>query len=548
MLQFSRWKIIVIVLICLLNAYSAFPNLFDKATVESWPNWITQKQISLGLDLRGGAHLLYEMDINELRTDWLANIRSDVRQRLRRAKIGYTGLGARNGKVRVTIRKPEEVDRALTELRGMIQQVGGLVFTGTSDPDMTVNRLGSDGIEIELTQPALVERVSTAIGAAMETVRRRVDPGGNKEVTIQRQGNDRILIQVPGVKEDEIKQLKDRIGTTAKLTFQLVHPSMTVEEARATRVPTGYKIYPPYVAPDQPETQRSLDLPELLQTRIIVSGEDLVDAQQSFDQRDNQPVVTFRFNTRGAKRFGRATQRNVRRRFAIVLDNKVISAPVIQEPILGGSGQISGNFSVKTAGDLAILLRSGALPAKLTIKEERTVGPSLGADSIAAGKTAFIIGGVAVVVFMIFAYGLFGVFAVSAVGLNIVIILGLMTFLQSTLTLPGIAGIVLTVGMAVDANVLIFERIREELRSGKSTISAIESGFARAQTTILDSNLTTLIAGIVMFWLGSGPIRGFAITLSLGIMTTVFTAFTVTRMLVWLWVNSQKTRRIPAPL
>ncbi len=548
MLQFTRWKIITIVLICLLNAYSALPNLFDKATVEAWPDWVTKKQISLGLDLRGGAHLLYEMDINELRTDWLANIRSDVRQRLRKAKIGYTGLGVRNQKIRVTIRKPAELDKALSNLRGMIQEIGGSVFTGSAGPDMKISKVSDDAIEIELTQPALVERVSTAISAAMETVRRRVDPGGNKEVTIQRQGNERILIQVPGVKEDEIKQLKARIGTTAKLTFQMVHPTITVEEARATRIPSGYKIYPPYVPADQPETQRGLDLPELLQTRIIVAGEDLVDAQQSLDQRDNQPVVSFRFNTRGAKRFARATQRNVRRRFAIVLDNKVISAPVIQEPILGGSGQISGNFSIKTAGDLAILLRSGALPAKLTIKEERTVGPSLGADSIAAGKIAFIIGGVAVVVFMIFAYGLLGVVAVFAVSLNIVIILGLMTFLQSTLTLPGIAGIVLTVGMAVDANVLIFERIREELRTGKPPISAIESGFARAQTTILDSNLTTLIAGIVMFWLGSGPIRGFAITLSLGIMTTVFTAFTVTRLLVWLWVNSQNTRKIPAPL
>ncbi len=548
MLQFTRWKIITIVLICVLNAYSALPNLFDKATVEAWPDWVTKKQISLGLDLRGGAHLLYEMDINELRTDWLANIRSDVRQRLRKAKIGYTGLGVRNQKIRVTIRKPAELDKALVDLRSMIQQIGGSVFTGSAGPDMNVTKVSDNVIEIELTQPALVDRVSTAISAAMETVRRRVDPGGNKEVTIQRQGNKRILIQVPGVKEDEIKQLKARIGTTAKLTFQMVHPTITVEEARATRIPTGYKIYPPYVPADQPETQRGPDLPELLQTRIIVAGEDLVDAQQSLDQRDNQPVVSFRFNTRGAKRFARATQRNVRRRFAIVLDSKVISAPVIQEPILGGSGQISGNFSIKTAGDLAILLRSGALPAKLTIKEERTVGPSLGADSIAAGRIAFIIGGVAVVVFMIFAYGLLGVFAVIAVSLNIVIILGLMTFLQSTLTLPGIAGIVLTVGMAVDANVLIFERIREELRSGKPPISAIESGFARAQTTILDSNLTTLIAGIVMFWLGSGPIRGFAITLSLGIMTTIFTAFTVTRLLVWLWVNRQNTRKIPSPL
>jgi len=345
-------------------------------------------------------------------------------------------------------------------------------------------------------------------------------------------------VQVPGF--DDTRKLKDVIGQTAKLTFHAVHPTTTAEEAKQTRVPLGYKIYPG----DEDGREGSY----LLQEAPVVSGEDLVDAQPGFDSRTNEPIITFRFNQSGARKFGKFTKDNVGSPFAIVLDNKVLSAPVIREPILGGSGQISGSFTVESANNLAIQLRSGALPTKLTIVEERTVGPSLGADSIDAGETACLIGTVAVAGFMIFAYGLFGLFAVIAVMINLTLIVAVMTVIGSTLTLPGIAGLVLTVGMAVDANVLIYERIREELRGGKSPISAIDGGFSKAFGTILDSNLTTLIAGLVMFWLGSGPVRGFAVTLSLGIFATVFTAFTVTRLLVSLWVAAQKTRKIPAPL
>jgi preprotein translocase subunit SecD len=370
-------------------------------------------------------------------------------------------------------------------------------------------------------------------------VRRRIDSLGTTEPNIVRQGQDRILVQVPGF--DDTGKLKDVIGQTAKLTFHAVHPTTSAEEAKNTRVPLGYKIY----AAD--ESDRGAGS-YLLQEAPVVSGEDLVDAQPGFDSRTNEPIISFRFNQSGARKFGRFTKDNVGSPFAIVLDNKVLSAPVIREAILGGSGQISGNFSVESANNLAIQLRSGALPTKLTIVEERTVGPSLGADSIDAGEMAGLIGTLAVASFIIFAYGLFGVFAVIAVMINITLIIAVMTIIGSTLTLPGIAGLVLTVGMAVDANVLIYERIREELRSGKTPISAIDGGFSKAFGTILDSNLTTLIAGLVMFWLGSGPVRGFAVTLSLGIFATIFTAFTVTRLLVSLWVASQKTRKIPAPL
>jgi protein-export membrane protein SecD len=362
-------------------------------------------------------------------------------------------------------------------------------------------------------------------------------------------------VQVPGF--DDTETLKKLIGQTARLTFHDVHPNMTAAQARESMIPLGYVIHSDA---DDPNYEH------LLKEIPVVYGEDLVDAQPGFDQDTNEPIISFRFNQKAARLFGQFSSLNVGRPFAIVLDNgivettkadgtverkrdvRVLSAPVIREPILGGSGQISGNFSVEEANNLAVQVRSGALPTTLTIVEERTVGPSLGADSVAGGEMAALVGGVGVAAFMLFAYGLFGVFALMAVVVNLLLIVGTMSALGSTLTLPGIAGLILTVGMAVDANVLIYERIREEMRNGKQPISAIDSGFSRAFSTIIDSNLTTLIAGIVMFWLGSGPIRGFAVTLSLGIFATVFTAFLVTRLLVALWVARQKTRKIAAPL
>jgi preprotein translocase subunit SecD len=537
MLHFSRWKQIAILLTCLAALFFCLPNLFPKEIVDRWPRWLPKRQVNLGLDLRGGVHLLLAMETEDVRKDWLEGLRDEARRRLREAKIAVTGVGMANNSVQIRLAKPEEADAALRQLRGLSQEIGSPLLLGTGRSDVDVHKQEGGVIIIAPTEVGLQHRISNAIGAAIETVRRRVDAIGTVEPQIVREGARRILVQVPGLQDTA--QLKELIGKTARLTFHEVHPQISAEEARQTRVPPGYRIYP---SSDPDEG------PQLLRETPVVRGDELTDAHPAFDQRTNEPIISFTFNNSGARKFGNFTRDNVGRPFAIVLDDQVISAPVIREPILGGSGQISGNFTVESANQLAIQLRSGALPAKLTIAEERIVGPSLGADSIEAGKLATIVGTLAVVAFMVFAYGLFGVFAVIAVVINITMIIAVMSLIGSTLTLPGIAGLVLTVGMAVDANVLIHERIREELRNGRSAISAIDAGYSRAFGTIIDSNLTTLIAGLVMFWLGSGPIRGFAVTLSLGIITTVFTAFTVSRLLVSWWLAAYKGRKVPAPL
>ena len=366
-------------------------------------------------------------------------------------------------------------------------------------------------------------------------MRRRIDETGVREPTIQRQGTDRILVQLPGV--DDPDRIKALLGQTAKMVFRLVDVSKSANEAIATKVPSGSELLAPLM---ESASEPSL---YLVKKRVMVSGEHLIDAQATF--QDGQPVVSFRFDTNGSKRFGKVTSENVNRPFAIILDNKVISAPVIREPILGGSGIISGSFTVKTANDLALLLRAGALPAPLTVLEERTVGPGLGFDSIEAGKLASIIGLCLVIIFMVVAYGLFGIFANLALFFNIVIILGALSALQATLTLPGIAGIVLTIGMAVDANVLIFERIREEVLLGRTPISAIDAGYKRALTTIIDSNLTTLFAAICLYSFGSGPIKGFAVTLAIGILTSMFTSIMLTRFLIVLWLRRKRPSAVP---
>ncbi|MBV1695393.1 MAG: protein translocase subunit SecD [Hyphomicrobiales bacterium] len=539
MLHFSRWKTTAICLVSLIGLLGSIPNFFDKARVLSWP-FPFNKSMNLGLDLQGGAHFLLGIDTSVLRRDWLENIRDEARQKLRTARVQTTGIGIAEGRVRVTLANAADADNALKELRTVSQQLETASLTGISTQTLDVRREDGGVIVLQPTEPGIRERESKGIGAAIETIRRRLDPEGTREMTIVRQGRDRILVQIPGVEDPAlVEEYKQRIKAAAKMTFHLVHPTMTADDAKQGRAPPGYKIY---------QSSERVTPEELLEERAILGGDQLADAQPGFDQRTNEPIISFRFNQSGARIFGRTTQENVNRRFAIVLDNRVISAPVIREPILGGTGQISGNFSVEEANRLAVLLRSGALPAPLSIVEERTVGPSLGADSIQSGKIATIIGTILVIAFMLFAYGLFGVFAIAAVAVNIAIIVAVMGWIGSSLTLPGIAGILLTIGMAVDANVLIYERIREELRNKSTPIAAIEKGFDRAFATIVDANLTTLIAGIVMFWLGSGPIKGFAVTLSLGVITTVFTAFTVTRMLVSWWLAAQKTKKIEAPL
>lgn len=534
MLHFERWKIIAIGLTVLVGLLFAIPNFVDKERLAGWPDFLPKRQMPLGLDLRGGAHLLLAMDGEEIRKDWLQTVQEDARRSLREAKIGFSGIGVQGRSVQVTLVKAEDLDKALTELRKLVQPIGNMLL-GTSGADLEVAKSSDTQITLTPTDQGFTERLNHASAASIETINRRVNALGTAESTVVRQGVDRILVQYPGL--SDTRQLKELIGQTAKLTFHAVHRTVSAEEARATRVPLGYKIYE---ATDRAEAGGQAEY--LLLEVPVVQGEDLDDSQPGFDQRTNEPIISFRFNTSGARKFGRFTQENVGEPFAIVLDNKVISAPVIREAILGGSGQISGNFTVETANNLAIQLRSGALPAKLTVVEERTVGPSLGADSIEAGKIAGIVGLAATAILTIVAYGTFGVYAVLGLMVHAILILALMSAIGTTLTLPGIAGFVLTIAMAVDANVLIFERIREELRAGKTAIAAIDGGFQRAFVTILDSQLTTLAAALIMFWLGSGPIRGFAVTLSLGILTSVFAAVTITRLLAAMWLKNAKTK------
>jgi SecD/SecF fusion protein len=533
MLHFSTWKQVAIILICVTGVLLVIPNFFSRETVNSWPSWVPRTQLNLGLDLRGGAHLLLAMETADVRKDWLDSLRDDARKRLRDAKIAVSGLGIANNAVQVRLAKPEDADRAVRELRGLMQQTG-ILSTSVADIEVTKGEGGL--ISIVPTEAGLQRRITNAISAAIETVRRRVDALGTTEPTIVRQGSSRILVQVPGLQDTA--QLKELIGKTARLSFHEVHPSISAEQAKQTRIPPGYKIYP---SVDREGGEGSM----LLRETPVVRGDELTGAQPAFDQRTNAPVISFTFNNAGARKFGNFTKDHVGRPFAIVLDDQIISAPVIQEPILGGSGQISGNFTVESATQLAIQLRSGALPAKLTIVEERTVGPSLGADSIEAGKLAGLIGGLATIALTILAYGTFGIFACVGLTIHGVLTIALMSLAGSALTLPGIAGLVLGIAMAVDANVLIYERVREEIRSGKTPIAAIDAGFTRAFVTIADSQLTTLACAIVMFWLGSGPIRGFAVTLTIGICTSIFASVTVVRLLIYYWLNSvRRARRV----
>jgi protein-export membrane protein SecD len=532
MLYFARWKIIIIASISALAILFSLPNLFSASQLQSLPSWM-QMRMPLGLDLQGGSHLLLQMNTNELVEDWLESTADDVRNTLRTERVGYTGLRQSNSEVRVTIRDAADYDRAFEKLGELAQPISNNLL-GTSATDLVVERAEGNVVVLKPSEFALSERVTAAIGSAIETVRRRVDALGTTEPTIQRQGEDRIVLQVPGFRDPQ--KLKELVGQTAKLTFHLVDHSMSVSEAQTSRPPAGSEIYLP-LDPGDP--------PELLRRRVLLSGEDLVEASAGFDQQTNEVIVSFRFNASGAQRFAKISSENVNRRFAIVLDDKVITAPNINEPILGGSGQISGNFTIETANNLAILLRSGALPASLNVIEERSVGASLGADSIAAGEIAAIIAFVAVTFFMIACYGLFGIFAVVALIVNISIILATLSLLQATLTLPGIAGIALTMGVAVDSSVLIFERIREEIRSGKSVIIGIEAGFSRAYSTIIDANLTGLLAGVILFWLGVGPVRGFAVTMCIGILASMFTAITLTRLLIVEWLRITRPQTVP---
>ncbi len=533
MLYFTRWKAATILLTALVICLFAVPNFLPEKMVQSWPKW-AQRHVVLGLDLQGGSHILLEVDSNAVRKEKLEAMRDDVRRVLRDARVGYTGLVVRGNSVEVRIREGSNFDQALEKLRELSQPIGGILGAGSGQRSLDITTEGGSLVRLTLTEPAITERIRQSVEQSIQIIERRVNELGTVEPLIQRQGVDRILVQVPGLQDPT--RLKELLGKTAKLDFRMVDVSLPAEQAAQGRIPPDDEIL---YSSTQPKT------PYLVEKRILVSGGDLTDAQPGFDQRTSEPIVSFRFNTSGARKFAQVTQENVGKPFAIILDNQVISAPVIREPILGGSGQISGSFTVESANDLAILLRAGALPAPLTIIEERTVGPGLGPDSIAQGNLSSDVGAAMVIAFMLVTYGLFGLFANIAVAINVAMIFGILSMLNATLTLPGIAGIVLTVGIAVDSNVLIYERIREEVRAGRTPINAIDAGFTRALATILDSNITTFIAAAVLFYIGTGPVRGFAVTLGIGILTTVFTAFTLTRLIVAYWVRWRRPQRVP---
>jgi protein-export membrane protein SecD len=524
MLYFANWKVLLISGVCLLGVLLSALNLLTPAQLAYLPGFM-RKQVALGLDLRGGSYLLLQVDVAAAQHERLNTVIDSVRNTLRDAHIGYTGLNVEGDAITFTIRETDRLEEAKRDLAKI-------------DPDLTVEIAADGSGTMKFSAVATETRRRQAVEQSIEIIRRRIDETGTKEPTIQREGQDRILVQLPGV--DNPEHVKALLGRTAKLTFQLVDQSVTVEDARRGRLPPGDEILP---AVDEGRGRGGGAGAYVVRKRVMVGGDTLTDAQATF--QNNEPVVSFKFDSVGGKKFGDATRENVGKPFAIVLDNKVISAPVIREPILGGSGIISGSFTVQSASDLALLLRAGALPAPISILEERTVGAELGADSIHAGAIASIVGVVLVIIFMVLFYGLFGVFADVALLFNLCLMLGALSLLGATLTLPGIAGIALTMGMAVDANVLIYERIKEELRGGRSMLSSLEAGFTRAFGTILDSHVTTLVAGILLYWLGSGPVKGFAVTLSIGVLTSLFSAILVTRLQIVTWLRRLKPKAIP---
>ncbi|MBK9082972.1 MAG: protein translocase subunit SecD [Rhizobiales bacterium] len=531
MLRFATWKVVGVIASVVFAIFLVLPSFFSEETAKSiqarLPKAIPFNQIVLGLDLQGGAHLLLEVDSSSVAKTQVEALRDDVRRILREEGVSIAG-GIGMQQRGVQFRVPDEAQRAkvLPKVRGLAQITGGLAAVG-GQPSLQVTE-GDEGLVlVAVTEAGVADRVRRAVDQTIEVLRRRVDGTGMREPNIQRQGADRVVVDVPGL-QDTV-QLKELLGTTAKLEFRLAAEPGTPANERETL---------PFADATEGST---IDV----EKRVMVNGEDLTDAQPGFDSRTQEPIVNFRFNIRGGQRFGEATAANVGKPFAIVLDNKVISAPRILSPITGGSGQISGRFTVQQANNLAVLLRAGALPAKLTVVEERTVGPGLGQDSIDAGKMAAYVAGVLVFVYMVMNYGIFGIFANLALAVHILFIFAALALLGATLTLPGIAGVVFTIGLAVDSNVLIYERIREEFKMGRSILSALDAGFKRAFGTIIDANVTTFVAAAILYLFGSGPVRGFAVSLGLGILTTVVTAVTMTRMMIALWYRMKRPTRLP---
>ena len=537
MLTFEPWKRWLILGLCALGILFALPNAVPEHLRNQIPDWLPNQSVNLGLDLRGGAHLLVEVQVQEVVAERMQSLRAEVRQALRDAGIRRNSPPrATESDVTVRITNAEDVPAATTALEGLARPIGGLAAGGgfgmaggiAGGSDLVVEAVGDQSFRLSMSDVALSALTERTMAQSLEIIRKRIDESGTREPSIQLQGADRILIQVPGV--GSAQEVLDIIGKTAKLTFHQVYDfGSDLGSPGPGRVIVGDPV-------------DGIDY--LLDRRAILSGENLVDAQLGFHPENGLPVVNFRFDTDGARIFGRYTSAHVGELFAIVLDNEVITAPRIQSAILGGSGFIEGNFTVESATALSIQVRSGALPASIKVEEERTVGPDLGADSVAAGTAATLLAFVAVLIFMGVSYRRFGVFADIALVVNVGLIIGLLSLLGATLTLPGIAGIVLTIGMAVDANVLIFERIREELKTAKNPVRAIERGYEQAFSAIIDANITTLIAAVILFGVGSGPVKGFAVTLGLGVITSVFTATVLTRLMIAIWVRRARPKTI----
>ena len=528
MLEFSRLKIWGISLIILIGIALAIPSLLPKDQVAAWPGWAPKARISLGLDIAGGSQLLLEADTADAAKQRLQAMEDQVTTELRRGdpRIEIGDVSTAGGRLSFVVRDPTQLDTAFERMRTLTQPVG---LTGARDWE--VSTVDQTRIILTPTESGAASALKNSLTVARDVVRRRIDPGGTKEITVINQGSNRIFVQVPGVEDPEA--LKALIGQTARLEFKLVDLSADPGQVAQGVAPAGSQVLPMADGTGAIAVSR----------RVMVSGDQLVGAKQSFDQ-DGRAVVSITFNAAGSRRFGRVTQENVGKPFAIILDDKVLSAPNINEPILGGQAQISGSFTVETANTLAVSLASGKLPVKLNVIEERTVSAELGADSIRAGTIASIFATLAVIALMIVTYGRFGVYASLALLINAMMILGIMAIFNATLTLPGIAGFVLTIGAAVDANVLINERIREELRRGRRTLDALETGYKEASTAIFDANITNTIAAALMMYFGSGPIRGFAVVLLIGIITSVFTAVNFTRMLVAIWIKSKRPRAL----
>ncbi|KQY30100.1 preprotein translocase subunit SecD [Caulobacter sp. Root487D2Y] len=530
MLTLSRWKVTAVILSVIFGIVFTLPNLLPQKTLDALPGWVPHQKLNLGLDLQGGSYLLYEVDTDALRAERLTNMVEDVRTTLRNDQIEFGELGEAGGIVRVRITDPGKVDQAVSLLR---RSIGGPLAGAIGGRDTNISNKGDGRLELSFVPEAAKADAAKAVDQSIETIRRRVDAMGTKEPTITRQGVNRIVIQAAG--ESDPARLQAVIGQTAKLTFQMVDETVTPEDMAAGRIPPGVMVIPSAEAGRPP-------IP--VAKRALVTGEDLVDANQTFDQ-NGAAAVGFRFGGSGARKFGDATTRNVGKRFAIVLDNKYISDPRINQPLPGGSGIITGNFTPESAAELALLLRSGALPAKLNLEEQRTVGAELGADAVRAGTISLAIGAAAMFVFIILAYGLFGTFAAIALFVNVLLIVGIMSMTQATLTFPGIAGLILTLAVAVDANVLIYERMRDEAAAGRSPMSAADTGYRRALVSIMDANITSVISALIMFSMGAGPVKGFAWTLLIGVFTSLFTAILITQVLIGWWFKAAKPKKLP---